>query len=428
MATCVSCDRPLCRECAVSTPVGFKCPDCGGHGSGPGEEAGARRWLRPALAAVAVLVLGAVGWTALGGGESGAPTDVGLPEAVRFTGPGGVRLAGLVDLPAPEGDRAGPGVLIVPGFGAATKVGLGAHAGNDDPLYRELGAQLSAAGITVLRYDKRGTADSDPLPPDSTPTFEDRVGDARAALETLRERDDVDPERVAVLGHGEGGLVAMRLAAGEEPPAATALINTWGRPFVDVLATEFVRDLPPGENLEVHQGLADTLRERVRLMLEDGRYPDPEELPEILRPVFPPGREAYMRELFSIDPAELAADVDGPTLLVHGGMDPCVQLEEDIHRLRDAIAGPVDVLQHPDAGHTLMVRQQTGSDAHGPDEHGPAGQMDPQAQPSPATPSPTPTTFDPHVPDDQEASVLQRDTAALEEIADWVAGQLTTTG
>lgn len=365
---CVTCHRAGCADCLVTTRVGIKCRECAGGDRRDGD--GPRRWRWAVLPAVSLVALLGGAWVLWGPGPAEAPTGTGgTPATVRFEGAGGVLLTGALDLPE-AGREPAPGVLVVPGFGAAGRVGVGGADGAADPLYRDLGGALADAGFVVLRYDKRGAGQSASSPRASTPGLGDRVGDAAAALALLRGRREVDPDRVAVVGHGEGGLVAMRLAGGDRTPAATVLINTWGRPLVDVLATEFVRGLPPGDERDLHQRLADTLRAHVATLLETGRAPDPRELPAALRPVFPPGMDAYLRELFALDPAALAADVSGPVLLVHGELDPCVR-PQDIRRLRSALAGPVEVHRRPEAGHTLLLGRPAGhADQHGPDGEG----------------------------------------------------------
>ncbi len=94
---------------------------------------------------------------------------------------------------------------VVPG-----KDGLERFAweGPDVFLYREVAAALVAAGLIVFRYDDRGCGKSGG--DFATARLADFEADAEAAARLLRERGDVD--RLLLIGHDEGGLLAQRLA------------------------------------------------------------------------------------------------------------------------------------------------------------------------------------------------------------------------
>ena len=132
-------------------------------------------------------------------------------EAVTLTSPAGnVALAGTLSIP----DGAGP-------FPAAVLLSdMGPHdrdARQDS--YRpfaELSAGLARQGVAVLRLDDRGVGQSGGDSRLATST--DRVRDAQAALSFLRLRPTVDPSRVGLIGHGEGGNVALLAAGQPQPP------------------------------------------------------------------------------------------------------------------------------------------------------------------------------------------------------------------
>ena len=130
-----------------------------------------------------------------------------VPAAARGTGPG----AGAVDspaqpLPPAEGSGvAGPAVVVFNGNG-----------GNRS-LRAPLAAALARMGLHVLLFDYRGYG-SNP----GHPTEEGLAADARAALDWLAARPEVDPARVVYFGESLGAAVALRLAV-ERPPAALVL-------------------------------------------------------------------------------------------------------------------------------------------------------------------------------------------------------------
>ncbi len=164
---------------------------------------------------------------------------------VLFTGAGGVPLAGTLVIP--DRPRPVPAMLLIAGSGPTDRDGNQLpHVRTD--LLRFIADVLAACGIASLRYDKRGVgagAERLPRDPDALAAFVrwDRfVDDAAAALAFLRRHDGVDGERVGVLGHSEGGLIGLDLAAGSDaPPAALVLAATPGRPIAAVLRDQLAR-------------------------------------------------------------------------------------------------------------------------------------------------------------------------------------------
>ncbi len=119
-----------------------------------------------------------------------------------------------------------PGVLFFDDLGAANRHGFTATY---DRGTWQLLDHLADAGFAVLRVDDRGTGGSKTATV-SEAGFEIRSADARAMLEALRRQPDVDPERVLVVAHGYGALVALALA-GQESLRGVALLAAPFRPF-----------------------------------------------------------------------------------------------------------------------------------------------------------------------------------------------------
>ena len=86
----------------------------------------------------------------------------------------------------------------------------------------QVAERLAAAGVSSLRYDKRGVGES-------TGDFHaaglyDNIEDARAALAALRAQGGVDPDHVFVIGHSEGAIIATELAAADDRLAGVVLV------------------------------------------------------------------------------------------------------------------------------------------------------------------------------------------------------------
>jgi alpha-beta hydrolase superfamily lysophospholipase len=88
--------------------------------------------------------------------------------------------------------------------------GLGGHKVGKGRLYVQLAERLSAAGISSLRIDFRGSGDSEGDFSDMT--IDSEVSDAMVALNALKNDPRIDTERIAIFGRSFGGVVAVLAA------------------------------------------------------------------------------------------------------------------------------------------------------------------------------------------------------------------------
>ncbi len=86
---------------------------------------------------------------------------------------------------------------------------------NDGPKpYWQIAQYLSERGFAVLRYDKRGVG-ADHITDQNVwgnATINDLIYDAGIALNILRVQPELDPQRISVIGHSEGTIIAPRVA------------------------------------------------------------------------------------------------------------------------------------------------------------------------------------------------------------------------
>jgi pimeloyl-ACP methyl ester carboxylesterase len=92
------------------------------------------------------------------------------------------------------------------------------------PIFAQLANALADNGFIVVRYDKRGNGQSGGRI--DTAALEDYAIDARGVVTFLSKRRDVDPNRLALVGLGEGGWISLDVAAKEKRVKALALIGT----------------------------------------------------------------------------------------------------------------------------------------------------------------------------------------------------------
>ena len=138
----------------------------------------------------------------------GHDPDRSLEDSFR-AGPGApVTLAGTLTLP--EGGGPHPVAVMITGSGPQDR---------DESLlghkpFLVIADHLTRHGVAVLRFDDRGTAES--TGDFATATSADFADDVRAALRYLKTRRDIDPARMGLIGHSEGGAVAPMVAAGPD--------------------------------------------------------------------------------------------------------------------------------------------------------------------------------------------------------------------
>jgi len=94
-------------------------------------------------------------------------------------------------------------------------------------LFRQVADTLGRRGIAMLRMDDRGVGES--TGNFATATSRDFANDIRAAMTWLRARSDVDSQRIFLIGHSEGGMVAPMIAADEPALAGIVLMAGTGR-------------------------------------------------------------------------------------------------------------------------------------------------------------------------------------------------------
>jgi dienelactone hydrolase len=181
---------------------------------------------------------------------------------VSFKGDDGMALAGTLELPADK--PSGAAVVLLAGSGSTNGDGNQPPSLKTD-LLKQIARGLADRGIVSLRFDKRGMyANRAELPADQSKyeeffSWEHFVGDAAAGYRFLQQQPNVTPNRVAILGHSEGGLLALdaarKLKSDGHSPAALILVSTPGR-SMDVIIDEQPRACRCGRSR--HPGLSDS--------------------------------------------------------------------------------------------------------------------------------------------------------------------------
>lgn len=236
----------------------------------------------------------------------------------------------------------GPVALILPGSGPTDRNGnstLGIAAAP----YQLLAQDLEAHGIASVRVDKRGMFGSAQAVEDANAvTLSDYVDDVRAWIKAIKQHTDTDC--VWLVGHSEGGLVALAAAAEREDDiCGLVLLSTAGYQLGDVLRTQ-LRSNP------ANAPLLDAAEEVISA-LEAGRRVDGREIPQPLLPLFYPDVQGFLISIFALDPTDLVSEIEVPTLILQGDRDIQVTTA-DAERLQSARPG-AELVVVPDANHVL---------------------------------------------------------------------------
>ena len=279
------------------------------------------------------------------------PSPPSKEDALTFRS-GDVTLAGSVL--RPEGAGAFPGVVFLHGSGAEGRWAS-----------RYLAAKCVRAGLAALVYDKRGVGESQG--DWRTAGFVELVADARAAVEALRSQPGVDPARVGIHGHSQGGTIASLVAV--DPHVAFVIASaasgvsmadcerfslghSLGVPtlpkeeqasaerFVEAIVGHAYGDLPRAE--------VDAAWAAVRgkaWAFEPPPEPDP--------------YWAFSRRVASHDPQESWSRVVCPALLLYGERDQRVPARPSAQRIAQAYlsghGARLDVIIFPDADHGFRL-------------------------------------------------------------------------
>jgi pimeloyl-ACP methyl ester carboxylesterase len=146
------------------------------------------------------------------------------------------RISGTVTWPADGSPKNKvPAVVMVSGSGPQDRnETIGVH----QP-FRMLAQWFAAHGVASLRYDDRGVGDStgDFL----TSTTADFADDAAAVWEYARTLEGIDPLRVGLLGHSEGGIIGPSVAANQMGVAFLILLAPPALPGSEILAAQIDR-------------------------------------------------------------------------------------------------------------------------------------------------------------------------------------------
>src|SRR5690606_22442643 len=101
--------------------------------------------------------------------------------------------------------------------------------------FLDIARGLAAEGIAVLRYDKRTRVHPAGFSGGDFDVDDETTDDAVAAVAALGGVEGIDPDRIFVLGHSQGGMLAPRIAQRSGKVAGLVLLAAPARPLLDLL-------------------------------------------------------------------------------------------------------------------------------------------------------------------------------------------------
>ncbi len=266
-------------------------------------------------------------------------------------------------LTVPKGAGPFPAVVLVHGSGPCDR---DESVGAAKP-FKDLAWGLASRGIAVLRYEKRSRH-----APAGIVTQRDEVESAaHDAIELLLRTPRIDPKRVFLLGHSQGGYLAPRIAEANPRLAGVVILAGSTRSVVDSVIEQlaYFMTLSPGD---------DALRAKVE---EARAFKQRVEAPELRADedlAFPLGgsmKAAYFLDVRGYDPPAIAKKLGCPLLVLQGERDYQVTMK-DFDGWRAALeARPLATLKTYAPLNHLFV---SGSGAPGPAEYETPGHVDAQ--------------------------------------------------
>jgi pimeloyl-ACP methyl ester carboxylesterase len=222
----------------------------------------------------------------------------------------GFNLAATFTPPAGPVAKA-PVVILLSGSGAQdrdeTVFGI--------PILGQVAGRLSDAGYFVVRYDKRGVGQSGGRI--ESASIQAYAEDARAVLQWVRQRRDIDRDRVAVVGHSEGGAVALLVAGRDRGDVdAIGLLAAPGTTGREVTLAQQRHALDRSEESAASKQEKIDLQTKLMDATISGK--GWETVPPELRKQ---ADTLWFRSWLSFDPADAMRRTNQPVLIVQGALD-----------------------------------------------------------------------------------------------------------
>jgi pimeloyl-ACP methyl ester carboxylesterase len=278
----------------------------------------------------------------------------------------GVSLAGTLTLP--KGAGPFPAALLIAGSGPHDR---DEALANHRP-FLVLADHLTRKGIAVLRYDKRGIGKSTGLV--DTATTLDLAVDAQAAIAYLKTRKEIDPAKIALIGHSEGAMIASLIASQTKDVAWVVLLAAPATKGNDTLLIQSeligraggLTDEQLAASLDFDQAAYDLVRtEKDTAVLNEklnglvkGSGLAAAMSPAVLEPQLRMMEAPWFRFFLDYDPLPNLKALQVPVLALYGQKDLQVPVKPNLALLKKALQDggnkDADVRELPELNHLFQ--------------------------------------------------------------------------
>jgi len=313
--------------------------------------------------------------------EPKEPFPYSVEEVVFINTDANITLAGTFTFPHSEGTF--PAVLLISGSGPQDR---------DEAVFGHrpffvLADYLTKSGIAVLRVDDRGiggsTGDFDQA------TAIDFTSDAIAGVSYLKSRKEINQEKIGLIGHSEGGMIAPMVAVKNPSVAFMVLIASPGLAIKEMEHSGRARDFKSkgaGEDLIARERVvlenlfevllqetdSSAVRELFAKIIRESFEGLSEEERKIIE-ISEQNLEAYIHEQFlrlhspwfryylTYDPGKVLQKISIPVLAINGGKDIQVPARENLQAIKTALETGGNknyaIEELPDLNHLLQTAE-----------------------------------------------------------------------
>ena len=203
-----------------------------------------------------------------------------------------------------------PAVILLSGAGADDRDG----AVSGVPILGQLAGALAEAGFMAVRYDKRGHGQSGGRA--ESATLGDYADDAVSVFRWLRERRDIDRDRIAIVGHNEGAWAALLAANRQRDIAGVVTLASPATTGKERVVEQQRHALERMQFTPADRVARIELQEKINAAVLTGR--GWEGIPPDMRKQ---ADTPWFQSFLAFDPARVVRDIRQPMLIVHGELD-----------------------------------------------------------------------------------------------------------